>query len=92
MLPQVIEAIDSAVPVLFDSGIRSGADMPKTLALGASAVLLGRPYGYPLAVGGQDGVRQIIEDLQADFDLQMALAAFANLTQWSRTDLLDMRS
>jgi isopentenyl diphosphate isomerase/L-lactate dehydrogenase-like FMN-dependent dehydrogenase len=60
--------------VLFDSGIRGGADAFKALALGATAVLLGRPYVYGLALGGEDGVRDVIRNLVADFDLTMALS------------------
>ncbi len=88
MLPMIVEAVDSRVPVLFDSGIRCGADMAKALALGAGAVLLGRPYGYALAVAGEAGVRQNIEDFRADFDLQMALSGISSLSDWDRRNLL----
>jgi lactate 2-monooxygenase len=73
-LPAVVEAIDGQMPVLLDSGVRSGADIFKALALGARAVLLGRPYIYALALAGEDGVRQVLRDLQADFDLTLGLA------------------
>ncbi len=87
MLPQIVSAVGADVPVLFDSGIRSGAHIAKALALGARAVLVGRPYAYALAAAGQDGVRQCIEDLRADFDLQMALSGAANLEHWDRSCL-----
>jgi lactate 2-monooxygenase len=73
-LPAVAEAVGGRIPVLFDSGIRGGADAFKALALGATAVLLGRPYVYGLALGGEDGVRDVIRNLVADFDLTMALS------------------
>jgi lactate 2-monooxygenase len=73
-LPRVVEAVAGRVPVLMDSGIRGGADAFKALALGATAVLLGRPYVYGLALAGQAGVREVIENHLADFDLTMALA------------------
>jgi isopentenyl diphosphate isomerase/L-lactate dehydrogenase-like FMN-dependent dehydrogenase len=73
-LPQVVEAVDGRIPVLFDSGIRGGADAFKALALGATAVLLGRPYVYGLALRGAAGVRDVIRNLVADFDLTMALS------------------
>ncbi len=57
-----------------DSGIRGGADIFKALALGASAVLIGRPYVYGLALAGRAGVREVIENLAADFELTMGLA------------------
>ena len=71
-LPAVVEAAGE-LPVLFDSGIRRGADVVKALALGADAVLLGRPYAYGLAVGGQPGVEEVIRNLMAETDLTFAL-------------------
>lgn len=73
-LPGVVNAVQGRIPVLFDSGIRSGADVFKALALGATAVLLGRPYAYGLALAGEDGVRDVIRGLKADFDLTLGLA------------------
>jgi lactate 2-monooxygenase len=73
-LPGVAETIGGKIPVLFDSGIRGGADAFKALALGATAVLLGRPYVYGLALHGEAGVRDVIRNLAADFDLTMALS------------------
>jgi len=73
-LPEVVEAVGGRIPVLFDSGVRGGADAFKALALGAAAVLLGRPYVYGLALGGEAGVREVIRNLVADFDLTMALS------------------
>jgi lactate 2-monooxygenase len=73
-LPGVVEAVGGRIPVLFDSGIRGGADAFKALALGATAVLLGRPYVYGLALRGEAGVRDVIRNLVADFDLTLALS------------------
>jgi len=73
-LPAIVDAVGDEVPVLLDSGIRCGADVFKALALGARAVLVGRPYVYGLALAGEKGVRQVIRDLRADFDLTMGLA------------------
>jgi lactate 2-monooxygenase len=73
-LPAVVDAIDGRIPVLMDSGIRGGADIFKALALGASAVLIGRPYVEALAIAGSDGVRELIQNFKADFDLTMGLA------------------
>ena len=64
------------MPVLFDSGIRRGADVFKALALGARAVLLGRLYMWGLAVAGEEGVRDALLNLIADFDLTMALSGY----------------
>lgn len=72
-LPPIAEAVGDRLAVLFDSGIRTGADVLKALALGAQAVLLGRPYAYGLAHGGADGVRHVLRSLLADLDLTMAL-------------------
>jgi lactate 2-monooxygenase len=72
-LVEVREALGPEAVVLMDSGIRGGPDVLKALALGADAVLLGRPYAYGLAVGGQDGVEAVIRQLLAETDLTLAL-------------------
>ncbi|MDQ0710720.1 lactate 2-monooxygenase [Streptomyces luteogriseus] len=71
-LPAVVEAADG-LPVLFDSGIRSGADIVKAIALGATAVGIGRPYVYGLALGGTDGIVHVLRSLLAEADLIMAV-------------------
>jgi lactate 2-monooxygenase len=73
-LPGVLEAVDGRVPVLLDSGIRGGSDAFKALSLGAAAVLLGRPYVYGLGIAGAEGVREVMQNFVADFDLTMGLA------------------
>jgi lactate 2-monooxygenase len=80
-LPAVAEAVGGRVPVLLDSGVRGGADIFKALALGASAVLLGRPYVYGLAVAGEAGVREVIQNHLADFDLTMGLAGCRSIAE-----------
>ncbi|HEY2505981.1 MAG TPA: alpha-hydroxy-acid oxidizing protein [Streptosporangiaceae bacterium] len=82
-LPMIAEAVGSRLTVLFDSGIRGGADMLKALALGAQAVLLGRPYAYGLALGGEAGVRHVLRALRNDFELTARLAGVANLSELS---------
>ena len=77
-LPGVVEAADG-LPVLFDSGIRSGADVIKALALGAAAVGIGRPYAYGLAVGGTDGIVHVLRSLLAEADLIMAVDGYPSL-------------
>ena len=72
-LLEVRAAVGPDAPVLVDGGIRGGADVLKALALGANAVLLGRPYVYGLAVGGQSGVEAVVQQLAAETDLTLAL-------------------
>lgn len=86
-LPGVVEAISGKIPVLFDSGIRRGADVMKALALGARAVLLARLYVWGLAVAGEDGVRDAVLNLLADFDLSMALSGFTSPRELSASVL-----
>ena len=86
VLPEVVAAVDGRVPVLFDSGIRRGCDVFKALALGATAVLVGRPYLWALTVGGEAGVRQWLLNLAADFDLTAGLAGKRRLAQIDRGD------
>jgi lactate 2-monooxygenase len=80
-LPAVVEAVDGRIPVLLDSGIRSGADIFKALALGARAVLLGRPHVYGLALAGEAGVREVVTNFMADFDLTMGLAGCRSVAE-----------
>ncbi len=77
-LPDVVAAADG-LPVLFDSGVRSGADVIKALALGATAVGVGRPYAYGLALGGVDGVVHVLRMMLAEADLIMAVDGYPAL-------------
>jgi isopentenyl diphosphate isomerase/L-lactate dehydrogenase-like FMN-dependent dehydrogenase len=77
-LPGVVEAAGD-LPVLFDSGIRSGADVIKALALGATAVAIGRPYAYGLALGGVAGLVHVLRSLLAEADLIMAVDGYPTL-------------
>jgi isopentenyl diphosphate isomerase/L-lactate dehydrogenase-like FMN-dependent dehydrogenase len=74
VLPEIAAAVGDRLAVLFDSGVRTGADVVKALALGAQAVLVGRPYAYGLALGGEAGVRHVVRSLLADLDLTLALS------------------
>jgi len=86
-LPGVMAEAGQRVPVLLDSGIRHGSDIAKALALGARAVLIGRPYVWGLAVGGEEGVRSVVENLLADFDLTLALCGLARPSELSRESI-----
>lgn len=86
-LPEIAEVVEGKVPLLMDSGIRRGADVVKALALGAQAVLIGRPYMYGLAVDGENGVSRVIRNLWADVDLTMALAGKKNIAEVDRSTL-----
>jgi isopentenyl diphosphate isomerase/L-lactate dehydrogenase-like FMN-dependent dehydrogenase len=77
-LPDVVEAANG-VPVLFDSSVRSGADVVKALALGATAVGIGRSYAYALALGGEDGVVHHIRSILAEADLLMAIDGYPTI-------------
>ena len=85
--PAIVEAVAGRIPVVLDSGIRSGADVFRALALGASAVGLGRPYVWGLAAGGEEGVREVIRNLRADFDLTMGLAGVASVRDIGRDNV-----
>ncbi|WP_440899562.1 lactate 2-monooxygenase [Actinosynnema sp.] len=86
-LPEVVDAVAGRIEVLFDSGVRGGADVLKALALGARAVLLGRPYAYGLAHGGQQGVRHVLRSLLADFDLTLGLSGHRSPAELGRDAL-----
>jgi lactate 2-monooxygenase len=86
-LAPITEAVGDGMTVLLDSGIRSGADVLKALALGAHAVLLGRPYLWGLALDGEAGVETVLRMLLAELELTMALSGCANLEQLDRSTL-----
>lgn len=79
-LPGVVEAVAGRLPVLFDSGIRGGADAVIALALGAQAVAVGRPYVYALAVAGERGVRELLRNMLAELDITLGLAGVRRVT------------
>jgi lactate 2-monooxygenase len=87
-LPAIVEAVDEAIPILVDSGIRGGADAFKALALGATAVCVGRPYAYALAVAGEAGVRELLHNLIADLDLTMGLAGRRSVAEIDRESVV----
>jgi lactate 2-monooxygenase len=80
-LPPILDAVGDGMAVLLDSGIRSGADVFKALALGADAVLVGRPYLWGLALDGQNGVETILRSLLAELDLTMTLSGFTRASE-----------
>jgi lactate 2-monooxygenase len=86
-LPGVVEAVGDRMTVLLDSGVRTGSDVMKALALGAEAVLVGRPYVYGLGLAGEEGVRHVLRSLLAEFDLSMALSGCSSLADVT-TDIL----
>jgi lactate 2-monooxygenase len=82
-LPEVVAAVGDRAPVLLDSGVRSGADVLTAVALGARAVLLGRPFAWGLALAGEEGVRQVVSDVLAEFDLTLGLSGHTSVDQLS---------
>ncbi|GAB1339275.1 lactate 2-monooxygenase [Streptomyces sp. E-15] len=86
-LPGVADAVGDRLAVLFDSGVRTGDDVFKALALGARAVLLGRPYVYGLGLDGQAGVDHVIRCVLAEFDLTLALSGHASPHTLTRSAL-----
>jgi lactate 2-monooxygenase len=87
-LPAVVEAVSGRVPVLLDSGVRRASDVIKARALGAEAVLLGRPYLWGLALGGEAGVREVLGNLMADLDLTLGLSGYRNVAELNRSSLV----
>ncbi|WP_164219273.1 lactate 2-monooxygenase [Virgibacillus sp. YIM 98842] len=81
VLPEVAEAVGDKVPVLMDSGIRRGSDIMKAMALGAKAVLVGRPLMYGLAVAGQKGVKEVLQNMLADLDITMGLTGQSKVSE-----------
>jgi lactate 2-monooxygenase len=86
-LPGVREVVGDSFPLLFDSGIRTGADVFKALALGADAICLGRPYMWGLALDGQAGVEHVLRCLLGELDLTLALSGHTEIAQLERSSL-----
>ena len=87
VLPEVVEAANGQIEVYIDGGIRTGPDIAKSLALGARAVLLGRPYLWGLAVRGEEGVAEVLELLRDDLQLTMTLAGLPSVRSINRTSV-----
>ena len=87
-LPPIVDEVGDRMAVLFDSGIRSGADVFVALALGAQAVLVGRPYLWGLALDGQAGVETVLRMLLAELDLTLALSGYTTPAELSRDALV----
>jgi 4-hydroxymandelate oxidase len=90
-LPGIVEAVGDQVDVLVDGGIRRGTDVLKALALGAKAVMVGRPVIWGLAVGGEDGVRSVLQLILGEFDVALALAGVPRASAIDST-CVEMRS
>ncbi|HEY6251280.1 MAG TPA: alpha-hydroxy acid oxidase [Candidatus Angelobacter sp.] len=88
-LPRVVERVAGKIPVLVDGGIRRGTDVLKALALGANAVLIGRPYLYALALAGAAGVARVIEILRTELMMAMALTGRTTIAEIDRSVLSD---
>ncbi len=88
-LPAVVDTVKGRMPVLFDSGIRGGSDILKALALGASAVLVGRPWVYGLAIAGSVGVREVLRNLVAEFDIALGLSGHTRVSELSLESVVE---
>jgi len=86
-LPAIVDRVAGRIPVLVDGGIRRGTDVLKGLANGATAVLIGRPYLYGLAVAGSDGVRHVVEILRTELEAAMALTGRTSIRAIDRSVL-----
>ncbi len=86
-LPDVADRVAGRVPVIFDSGVRQGADVAIALALGATAVAIGRPYAYGLAVAGETGVAEVMRNILAELDITLGLAGCTSIAELSRETL-----
>jgi 4-hydroxymandelate oxidase len=84
-LPRIVERVAGRVPVLVDGGIRRGTDVLKSLARGATAVLIGRSYIYALSIGGAEGVAHCLQLLHAELEYALALVGAASIAELDRT-------
>jgi isopentenyl diphosphate isomerase/L-lactate dehydrogenase-like FMN-dependent dehydrogenase len=91
-LAAIAPAVGDRLTILFDSGVRTGADAVKALALGADAVLVGRPFLYGLALGGQDGVEHVLRCLLAELDLTLHHSGYRSHVELTPESLVPLPS
>lgn len=84
-LPEIVEEVDGRIPVLVDGGVRRGTDVLKAVALGASAVLVGRPYLYGLAIEGAEGVRKVVDTLRRETEMALAMCGRRSFAEVDRS-------
>lgn len=89
VLPEIADRVAGRVPIVFDSGVRGGADAAIALALGADIVALGRPYAYGLGIAGEAGVREVVRNVLAELDITLGLAGLTAVSQLDRNVLRD---
>ena len=87
-LPKIADAVGGKVPILFGSGVRTGTDVYRALALGADAVVIGRPYVHGLALGGEAGVTHMLRTLLAELDITLGIAGVGNRRDLDRSALV----
>jgi lactate 2-monooxygenase len=87
LLPDIAQRVAGRVPIVFDSGVRGGADAAIALALGATAVALGRPYAYGLGIAGEAGVREVVRNVLAELDITLGLAGLTAIAELDRDAL-----
>ena len=87
VLPEIAEAVGDKLTILYDSGVRTGADIVKALSLGAKAVLLGRPWIYGFGIAGKEGARDVVKGILADLDLTMCVGGIKSLSECSQDNL-----
>jgi lactate 2-monooxygenase len=90
VLPTIVERVAGRVPIVFDSGVRQGSDVFIALALGATAVALGRPYAYGLGIAGEAGVREVVRNVLAELDITLGLSGNTSVTELDRHALREV--
>jgi isopentenyl diphosphate isomerase/L-lactate dehydrogenase-like FMN-dependent dehydrogenase len=91
-LPEVVQAVNGRIPVIVDGGVRRGTDVFKALALGATAVGIGRPYIWGLATFGQQGVERVIDILTNELRLAMVGCGTRSLQEITTASVIDTRA
>lgn len=91
VLPEIADAVGDKLTVLFDSGVRTGADVLKALCLGARGVCVGRPWVYGLCVAGREGAKEVLRGLLCDLDQSMGLAGIGDVGACRREVLRQCR-